>query len=117
MGEAVFFTIPGDAEFQVRIGQLGCAANCALVQRLGLISPAVFKALPSGGDFLSMFGFTKEIAPEEDKIIGQCREQCTPQLHRDEQELQKEYHSIARSDPFDLERQEVGKIYNRLRKR
>ena len=48
MGDAVFFAVARDAEIQIRIGQLGRAADRAAMERLIRVARVRVKSSPPG---------------------------------------------------------------------
>src|SRR5438270_147639 len=63
-----------------------------------------------------MFRFMKNVAPEKNQIIGEGDDQRASELHRGEHKLPAENGGITPGHPFDLERQNVGEIDDRLGK-
>src|SRR5438270_10765799 len=52
--QAIFFPITSDAELEIRIAQLGCATNRALVQRFGLTAGIIIITFSRVSDFVSV---------------------------------------------------------------
>ena len=70
MRHAILFAVAGDPEIEIGIAQLGRAANCAFVERLGFAARFDFKPLAPRRDFVTMARVMNDLRSEKDKVIA-----------------------------------------------
>src|SRR3984893_3242452 len=105
MRHAIFFPVARDTEVEIRIAQLGRAADRAFVQRLGFTVRIRLKSPTPRRDFLAMPGFVNHFRSEKDEIVsesGHERHAIRVRVHK-KSEQQKRGRNPGH--PFDFDRQ------------
>src|SRR5437868_5433747 len=91
MRHTVFLAITGDAKFQIRVGQLGCAANCTPVQRLRLgLARLHFESSSPRADLTTIARVMHNVWSEENEIIGHGTDCSGAELHRADYDLHEQ---------------------------
>src|SRR6478672_7007904 len=101
MCDAIFLAIARDPEIQIGIGQLGRAANRALVQRLGVTAGLFFKALPATRDLAPMPRSRNKLRSKENEVVAESEQKRQPVCIRTANKSKQPIGSRNPSDPFD----------------
>src|SRR6202035_1941139 len=75
MRDAIFFAVARNAKIEIRVGQLRCAADRAVVQRLICAARMVFKTFPPCRNLMAMSRLVNNLRAKKDEIVGESSDQ------------------------------------------
>ena len=72
MRNAIFFTVLGHTEIEIRIAQLGGAADCAAMKRFGGAARVDFKTSSPCRNVVPVTRLMNDLRSEENEIVDEC---------------------------------------------